>query len=420
MTYQVEAFDLDYKGQGITKINDKITFVKNLFEGEVALVTIDKTYKNYQEASVVEYIKRSPNRVSDTYFDYAPLAGLSLASECLWQEKITKETLKKIGNLDVNVSDTITDGIKTHYRNKVTLHVVKKDKLVVGVYKANSRALVHIDTHLLVKPILNETIQKINALFETYTFIDDTLKHMTLRTNGHEVMVILSIRIKAYKEKDMLVMLLKPICDSIYLSLSPNDYEILGDEVLHIYGKKTLPVNFGPLTYDIGPVGFFQVNEPISLKMYEFIKQHITGKNVLDAYAGMATIGQFLGQAFNVVAIESNHDAVIQAKDQINKNQLKNITIIEGDVNIEINNYIDQMDSIVFDPPRSGLDSDTVELLLAHDIKQIIYVSCDIKTLTRDLKMLSSRYDIISITPFRMFPSTDHVETITLLSLKTS
>ena len=139
-------------------------------------------------------------------------------------------------------------------------------------------------------------------------------------------------------------------------------------------------------------------------------------KNVLDAYAGMATIGQFLGQAFNVVAIESNHDAVIQAKDQINKNQLKNITIIEGDVNIEIKNYIDQMDSIVFDPPRSGLDSDTVELLLAHDIKQIIYVSCDIKTLTRDLKMLSSRYDIISITPFRMFPSTDHVETITLLS----
>ena len=55
----------------------------------------------------------------------------------------------------------------------------------------------------------------------------------------------------------MLVMLLKPICDSIYLSLSPNDYEILGDDVLHVYGKKTLPVNFGPLTYDIGPVGFF-------------------------------------------------------------------------------------------------------------------------------------------------------------------
>ena len=79
--------------------------------------------------------------------------------------------------------------------------MVKKDKLAVGVYKANSRALVHIDTHLLVKPILNETIQKINTLFDTYTFIDDTLKHMTLRTNGHEVMVILSIRKKAYKEK---------------------------------------------------------------------------------------------------------------------------------------------------------------------------------------------------------------------------
>ena len=420
MTYQVEAFDLDFKGQGITKINDKITFVKNLFEGEIALVKIDKSYKNYQEASVVDYIKRSPNRVSDTYFDYAPLFGLSLESECLWQQKITKETLKKIGNLDVEVAETVTDGIKTHYRNKVTLHVLKKDKLEVGVYASNSRKLVKIDEHLLVKPILNETIKKINMLFDTYTFSDDTLKHITLRTNGQQVMIILSIRKKAYKEKDMMVMLLKPLCDSIYISLSPNDYEILGEDVEHIYGIKTLPVDFGSLTYDIGPVGFFQVNEAISLKMYEFIKKHIMGKNVLDAYAGMATIGQFLGQDYQVVSIESNHDAVIQAEKQIRKNQLKNITIIEGDVNKEIKNFIKQIDSIVFDPPRSGLDTDTLELLLTHDIKQIIYVSCDIKTLTRDLKVLSSKYDIESITPFRMFPSTDHVESISLLSLKTA
>ena len=264
------------------------------------------------------------------------------------------------------------------------------------------------------------TIKKINMLFDTYTFSDDTLKHITLRTNGQQVMIILSIRKKAYKEKDMMVMLLKPLCDSIYISLSPNDYEILGEDVEHIYGIKTLPVDFGSLTYDIGPVGFFQVNEAISLKMYEFIKKHIMGKNVLDAYAGMATIGQFLGQDYQVVSIESNHDAVIQAEKQIRKNQLKNITIIEGDVNKEIKNFIKQIDSIVFDPPRSGLDTDTLELLLTHDIKQIIYVSCDIKTLTRDLKVLSSKYDIESITPFRMFPSTDHVESISLLSLKTA
>lgn len=419
-TYEIKAFDIDYKGQGIAKIDEKIIFVKNLFEGEVADIMITKSNKNFLEGKVINLLTKSKDRVSDLYFDYAPLYGLSLEKECLWQQKVTKETLKKISNLDVEVSKTITDGKKLNYRNKVVLHTSKKNKVEIGVYKENSRNLKYIESHVLAHERINDVIRKLNTTFNENKFQDDTLKHVTLRTNGTEVMVILSLKKKSYKEEVIMVSALKEYVDSIYLNYAFTDFQILGDTYKHIYGLETLKQSVGNLTYEVGPVSFFQVNESVGTLMYDYIKEHVTGKTVIDAYAGVATISQYLDKDKTIYAIESNKDAVNQAKIQIEKNHLKNIHMIEGDVEIELKTYIKNADSIIFDPPRSGLSRTVVELLLGEDIKQIIYVSCDVKTLARDLGLLSTKYDIKSVTPFRMFPSTNHVESITLLFLKTA
>jgi 23S rRNA (uracil1939-C5)-methyltransferase len=75
----------------------------------------------------------------------------------------------------------------------------------------------------------------------------------------------------------------------------------------------------------------------------------------------------------------------------------------------------DNIDIVVLDPPRSGSDNKTLNTIININPKEIIYVSCEPTTLARDLKILSDKYNIIEVTPFDMFPNTNHVETITIL-----
>ncbi|MDY0210861.1 MAG: 23S rRNA (uracil(1939)-C(5))-methyltransferase RlmD [Acholeplasma sp.] len=416
----VTTYDLDYQAQGIGRIEDKVTFVKGMFKDETGIVEIIKEKKNYTIARLKTLIERSHDRVSDDTFDYAPLYGLSLEAECLWQQKITQETIRKIANLHVNVGQTVTDHNKLNYRNKITLHTkIIEGVLKIGVYKEQSRSLIEIDSHELAHPIINQTIKHVAQLFKEKSFRFDFLKHITIRTNETMIMLVLSVK-KTAASIETFIQTLKPYADSIYLNHAIEDYEILSQDSQHIYGLEFLPIQFSSLTLSLGPTGFFQVNTNVALLMYEHIKNSIKGNVLIDAYAGMSSIGQFVSDKVKVLSIESNNDSVIQARASLLTNNINNVTIVHGNVENEIQKYINQADSIVFDPPRSGLAEPILDLLLETPVKQIIYVSCDLKTLSRDLSRLSQTYIVESVTPFRMFPSTLHVESIVLLSLKTA
>ena len=140
--------------------------------------------------------------------------------------------------------------------------------------------------------------------------------------------------------------------------------------------------------------------------------------NILDLYCGTGTIGIFLSQiATSVVGIEVVEDAVIAAKSNADINNVENIKFICG----RVEDYIDgfnNIDLIIVDPPRSGLDKKTIDNVKRINPKEIIYVSCDPMTLVRDLKELEEDYLIKEITPVDMFPNTHHVECVSILHRK--
>ena len=78
-----------------------------------------------------------------------------------------------------------------------------------------------------------------------------------------------------------------------------------------------------------------------------------------------------------------------------------------------------KIDLLLLDPSRKGCDEKLLENLILNPVKNIIYISCEPKTLGRDLNLLTqnSKYKIISINPIDLFPNTHHVESITLLKL---
>ncbi|WP_025724737.1 23S rRNA (uracil(1939)-C(5))-methyltransferase RlmD [Acholeplasma granularum] len=419
MNIKVITSDLDYQGQGVTRIDDKVTFIKGMFHDEVGLIEILKSKKHFQEAKLTQLIKKNKDRTSDLYFDYAPLYGLSLAAECLWQEKITKETIKKITDLDVHVHKTITDGNKLNYRNKITLHVKRiGDSLKIGTFEEKSNFLQPITSHKLALPIINDKINFLNNWIKTTHINNSIIKNFTLRTNGKEVMLIIGVK-SSFDELDDIIYQLKNEFQSIYINLEKNKFDNLSDESIHLYGKETLKMPFNHLEFELGPESFFQVNKEVAILMYEEIKKLTQNQIVIDAYAGMASIGQYITSK-KVYSIESNLDSVTQANKMLINNQIKHLELIHGNVEEKLGLYINLADTIIFDPPRSGLTEDIIHLVKLHKVKDIIYISCDLKSLSRDINGLKDLYDIKKVIPVRMFPSTIHVENIVLLSLKTA
>ena len=106
-------------------------------------------------------------------------------------------------------------------------------------------------------------------------------------------------------------------------------------------------------------------------------------------------------------------------KMQIEINNISNIDFICGRSENEVSNIKEYFDVIIVDPPRKGLDSNTIEYLKKSKAKKIIYVSCDPVTLARDLNSLKDIYSICEVTPVDMFPCTYHVECVTVLCHKT-
>ena len=139
-------------------------------------------------------------------------------------------------------------------------------------------------------------------------------------------------------------------------------------------------------------------------------------QTVLDLYCGTGTIGMLVSSYVKeLIGVEVVHDSIIAANQNQKINQLPNVTFLEGKVENHISKF-QNIDSIILDPPRSGLDSKTRETILKIAPQSIVYISCDPATLARDLKELLEDYTIVKVHLVDMFPNTYHVECVCVLS----
>lgn len=141
-------------------------------------------------------------------------------------------------------------------------------------------------------------------------------------------------------------------------------------------------------------------------------------KVVFDLYCGTGTIGQIAaGKASKVIGIELIEEAAMAANENAKLNGLNNCNFIAGDVAEVIKTVKDKPDIIILDPPRSGVHPKALDYVIKFNAPQIIYVSCNPKTLVTDLKVLEAKgYEIEKTLLMDMFPNTPHVETVVKLN----
>ena len=388
--YEVIINDEDDIGNGITRIDNFVIFVPYALKNEKVSIRITKVNKRFATGKIEKIITKSDRRECAKCKSFDECGGCSFLHLSFLEEKKKKiNFINKLFNTDIK--EILTNN-EYNYRNKATFHV--KDGRI-GYYSENTNDLVEFDNCLLLDSRINEvysTLKNMNL---------SDVSEVVVRTSKSSIMVVF----KGEKEDfnyDELVNNIK--IDSIYLN----------NKLL--YGNAYIIEELGDIKYSIYPNAFFQVNTENMKIMYDKVKEYAgSGDKLLDLYCGTGTIGIYLKDNFKeVTGIEVNREAILNANINRGLNNLTGINFICGDASIAKNN---DYDVIVVDPPRSGLSKKVIDFLNKSNAKTIVYVSCNPKTLKRDLDLLD-KYNMIKLECINMFNRTKHCEVITALERK--
>ena len=199
---------------------------------------------------------------------------------------------------------------------------------------------------------------------------------------------------------------------------------VLGEAEKVLYGKGFILDTLCGKTYAISPRSFYQINHAQTEVLYGLAVEaaKLTGKEVvLDAYCGIGTIGLTAADhAKQVVGVELNRDAVQDAIGNARHNGVKNARFFAADATRWIGEAAaagEKADVIFMDPPREGSTPEFLASVARMAPKRVVYVSCNPVTLARDLATLTKLgYKAEGFTPVDMFPHTEHIETVVLLS----
>ncbi len=405
---KVKIERLDHQGRGIGKINNKTIFVYNALPSEEVDVEILKENKKIMEGKVTKYFVTSNKRVEPIcpYFikcGGCDLMHLAYPDELIYKENKIRQIIDKFTSLPLHIIKPIVGNNNKNYRNKITLHVDNK----IGYYAKKSFDIIDIDTCYIALPVINDILKK--------------LKKINLN-NVYEVV----IRVSNYNNDKMIILKTKDSINEKYFLENLKDVVdniiIYQDKKYYVlFGKGFIEDKIGNYIYKISPDSFFQVNTLQAKNLYDKVLDYLkpnSNDKVLDLYCGTGTIGIYISNyVSSVKGIEINKFAIDDANYNKKINNIKNITFECLDAS-KIDKIKDDFNSVIVDPPRSGLDKKTINYLINSKAKKIVYVSCDPITLARDLEVLKDYYEVIEITPFDMFTYTYHVECVCLLLRK--
>ena len=391
---EINISKFDDLGNGLGKIDNKVYFVKYGIPNELLEIEILKENKNYNVANIKNIINKSNNRIEPICNKYYECGG------CNFQHIKREEEIEFKRNKILNYFNKLDYFYKTsdyNYRNKISLHVING---ILGYFKEKTNDLVKIDYCYLVKDKINEIIKLFNRN------IDNKFNgNIIIRVNYNDESMVIINGIYKYldllKESDL-------INNLIYNNkiIKGNDYFI---EDVNNYKFK---VNYN---------SFFQVNLKGLKIIFKILDEFLYDKKInkaLDLYSGISVLGINIAKYVkNVISVEYNKFATDDAKENIKLNNINNLEVINGLVSNHIDKF-NNIDLVIVDPIRSGLDKKTIDYLKKIKSKYLIYIACGIDSLKRDLKSLKEIYDIDKIYGIDMFPLTSHCESICLLERK--
>ncbi len=442
----VQIIDNGYEGEGIAKIDNFTIFIPGAIKGEKVKILIVKVLSSHAFGKILEVIEKSNMRQEPDCLTYKRCGGCNLRhikyEETLkMKQNAVQSLVNKTLENKIQVQETVGMKDPFYYRNKAQypFGLNKANEPIIGVFANRTHEVIPMEKCMIQNSISEEIAQyilqfvKINkiSIYNEQTG-KGLLRHLVIKVGikTNQIMCILVMNGEKLEQEKQLVQELKtkfPQIKTIIKNVNTkNTNVILGQKNINIYGNGYIEDILGEYKFKISPLSFYQVNPIQAEKLYNLgiEKAKISKEDtVFDLYCGIGTISLFMAKyAKKVYGIEIVKEAVEAAKENSIFNNIDNTEFIAGDVEVVLDELINKKginaDIVMFDPPRKGLDQNSIANILKIMPKKIIYISCNPATLVRDLLEFEKGYEIKKIIPVDMFPWTSHVECVSLLELK--
>jgi len=405
----------------------------------------------------VAVAKPSPHRVEPPCpYHFRPGMGSAWCGGCNWQHipadvqlqmkgKLLEETLQRIGGIPTPpMNPPVNSPEVWRYRNKVQVPFGRAgDRPIAGFFAPGSHTIVEFEDCLIQTTPSVELVRYVRAFAERNgwkPYEEQTghgwIRHLLVRTNaeGRALLAVISTN-PTFPEKARFLSEIRnrfPFVAGIHQNVQPaRTNVILGERWFQLWGEDRLDEKMLGLTVSYGAASFFQVNKPAAEKLYALAIQELGAtkeSNVIDVYCGVGMLTLLAAQKCrSALGIESVEAAIIDAEANAVRNYLLNATFLAMPADQALAGGSRQVEMIadgnllvMVDPPRSGCEASVLNALLRLNPKRIVYVSCHPATLARDIKHLSEKYELASVTPVDLFPQTSHIEAVARLERRTA
>lgn len=422
--YIVTCIDDTDLNSGVVKIDDMVVFVPNLLIGEKAKIKIVKVNKKYAFGIIIELLKPSINRQEPTCEVAKTCGGCQLQHmSYAYQLDYKYKHVKKLFE-DIEVKPILGMDNPWYYRNKAQFPVKIKDgKVQMGFYRQHSNDVVTCKECKIQDHVINEVFSFIQKKI-TLKMAQD-LRHVFIRhssTDEIQVVFIGKNEKNIVSLSDQLKNTFANITSIVFNYNTRNDNVILGDTYKVLYGNDYIIEECLGNKVKLHFKAFFQVNPKQMEVLYsQAIKAaNLTGNETcIDMYAGTGTIGMAVSQyAKSVIGVEIVKEAVDNANDNTKMNHLDHCHYVCRDATDFAHDHKDdKIDVIFIDPPRKGMTENGIKDTITMQPDKIVYVSCNPKTLSRDLKIFKEYgYQCEYVQPVDMFCQTIGLECVAKLT----
>lgn len=442
---RLEIIDLSNEGFGVAKVDGFTVFVESALVGETVDAKIVKVQKRYAIAIIETLIEASDARVEikdrlGTITGTMPLQHMNYETQLKFKQKLVESTLaSKLDLSDVEIFDI--KGMKNpwEYRNKAQIPVQMVDGvLTTGFYRRRSHDLVPVENFHIQDPRIDESIIKVRNILrehEVEAYDEETqtglIRHIIIRQAQHRedqlVIIVTNSEEKINQEIiDDIIDAIPNLVGLVQNVNTDNTNRITGNKKIICFGQDYYEDKLFDMDFKISSQSFFQVNSDQTEVLYQTALDfsEVTSSDlVMDAYSGIGTISLIMAQkAKHVYGVEMVKEAVLMAKQNAIINNMDNVTFVSALAEDYMKKFIQtkNIDVLLVDPPRKGLHPAFIQSVMETRPRTIVYVSCNPKSLARDLEILDENYKLKKVQPVDMFPQTLHVETVVVLEKKVS
>lgn len=380
-----------------------VTFVRGALPGESVVCRVLSVTGSFRTAEIVEIVEASPERVEPSCPVFGTCGGCSLQhlayrSQIEWKGRWVESALRKVRG--VRPDGTIASPLEMGYRNRVSFDVIG------GRTGLHMRAGDPVPVEDCRLP--NDECRRIHAALSEHDL--SFCRRVSVRApfSGGAGMV----EFRGGRPPDAVASSLPGITTAWEDS----------EGAWHVSsGPGTMKETVGGIRHSIPPGGFFQVNTGAAEILTGLVRDAVTGcERVLDLFGGSGLFALAAAvRGASVVSVEWNAGASSAGRTAAEDNGLERVDFVTSGVREFLSGGCagsHAWDAVICDPPRSGAGTRVARLVARLGAPRIVWVGCDPWTTARDLITLSGSYEVERVVPVDLFPQTDHVETVALLS----